>query len=113
PPYDDPKHPNVQGRVLAVTETAPLAGLDPGQYLVSPAGAVTARIVENFPATLKAPPGQISKTVETIQGPQAKSDSNAYRVWQKTDSTNGLAGRYLVDASGTPVYLVDPGINGA
>jgi uncharacterized oligopeptide transporter (OPT) family protein len=113
PPYNDPKHPNVQGRILAVTETAPLAGLEPGQYLVSPAGAVTARVVENFPATLKAPPGQISKTTETIQGPQAKSDSKAYHIWQKTDSTNGLAGRYLVDDAGTPVYLVDPGINGA
>jgi putative OPT family oligopeptide transporter len=34
-------------------------------------------------------------------------------VWH-TDATGGLeAGKYLVDASGRPLYLVDPGINGS
>jgi len=33
-------------------------------------------------------------------------------VWQKTDTTGGPPGRYLVNAAGAPVYLVDPGING-
>src|SRR5205085_8278507 len=45
-------------------------------------------------------------------GPQAEADSNSYRVWQKTDSTGGPAGKYLVNDQGAPVYLVDPGING-
>jgi uncharacterized oligopeptide transporter (OPT) family protein len=35
------------------------------------------------------------------------------KVWQKTDTTDGPPGRYLVDDSGAAVYLVDPGINGA
>ena len=33
-------------------------------------------------------------------------------VWHKQSIDDGPAGKYLVDASGTPVYLVDPGING-
>jgi putative OPT family oligopeptide transporter len=36
-----------------------------------------------------------------------------YLVWH-TDAAHGLeAGKYLVDASGRPLYLVDPGINGS
>jgi hypothetical protein len=36
----------------------------------------------------------------------------SYRVWHKTDRAGGPAGKYLVDADGRAVYLVDPGING-
>ncbi len=49
---------------------------------------------------------------EQLQGPQRRDDSNTYKVWQKTDAAGGPAGRYLVDAQGRAVYLVDPGING-
>ncbi len=49
---------------------------------------------------------------EAIKGPQAEQDSRTFLVWQKTDDVGGPAGRYLVTAQGTPVYLVDPGING-
>jgi putative OPT family oligopeptide transporter len=47
-----------------------------------------------------------------LQGPQAASDHNTYRVWQKTDTAGGPAGKYLVGADGKVAYLVDPGING-
>ena len=50
---------------------------------------------------------------ERLRGSQAQEDPRAYRIWQKTDSAGGPAGRYLVDDSGTAVWLVDPGINGA
>jgi putative OPT family oligopeptide transporter len=49
---------------------------------------------------------------EQIKGPQHREDPGVYRVWQKTDEIGGPAGRYLVNAQGAPVYLVDPGING-
>jgi putative OPT family oligopeptide transporter len=49
---------------------------------------------------------------ERLQGPQAEADPKTYKVWFKTDDVGGPAGRYLVDARGVPVYLVDPGING-
>jgi putative OPT family oligopeptide transporter len=47
-----------------------------------------------------------------LHGPQAASDGNTYKVWQKTDSVGGPAGKYLVAADGKLAYLVDPGING-
>jgi putative OPT family oligopeptide transporter len=47
-----------------------------------------------------------------VEGPQAASDPNTYAVWQKPDAAGGPAGKYLVRADGTPVWLVDPGING-
>ena len=49
---------------------------------------------------------------EGLRGPQASSDAATYAVYQKTDDVGGPAGRYLVNAQGAPVYLVDPGING-
>ena len=51
------------------------------------------------------------KDREPIKGPQASSDSNSYLVWHYTDN-NGETKKYLVNDQGTPVYLVDPGING-
>jgi hypothetical protein len=64
----------------------------------------TLREVENFPATLHVDPATLTVT-ETYDGQQ-------YRVWYKQSIDDGPIGKYLVDASGTPVYLVDPGING-
>ncbi|MGX9219132.1 OPT family oligopeptide transporter [Massilia varians] len=55
-----------------------------------------------------------SKLTETAQlhGPQAAGDANTYKVWQKTDTAGGPAGKYLVAGDGSLAYLVDPGING-
>jgi putative OPT family oligopeptide transporter len=47
-----------------------------------------------------------------LQGPQAAADKATYKVWQKTDTVNGPAGKYLVRNDGSLAYLVDPGING-
>jgi putative OPT family oligopeptide transporter len=54
---------------------------------------------------------KLSATAQ-LQGPQAASDSHTYKVWQKTDSVGGPAGKYLVADDGKLAYLVDPGING-
>jgi putative OPT family oligopeptide transporter len=48
----------------------------------------------------------------TLQGPQADADKTTYKVWHKTDTIGGPAGKYFVDNAGKAVYLVDPGING-
>lgn len=55
-----------------------------------------------------------SRLTETAQlhGPQAASDGKTYKVWQKTDTNGGPAGKYLVAEDGKLAYLVDPGING-
>lgn len=88
-----------------------IPGMDPGNYLVDDSGKIQYRLEENFPSDLKASPGELGRT-ESLTGPQVASDNKAYRVWQKTSSENGPAGKYLVDDQGNPVYLVDPGING-
>jgi putative OPT family oligopeptide transporter len=86
-------------------------GLAAGEYLVDAAGRLAWMVSRNFPAGLRANPAQLGGQ-EKLQGPQARQDGAAYRVWQKTDEAGGPPGRYLVDAAGIPVYLVDPGING-
>lgn len=47
-----------------------------------------------------------------LDGPQAASDSAAYKVWQKPDAQGGPEGKYLVAPDGKAVWYVDPGING-
>jgi uncharacterized oligopeptide transporter (OPT) family protein len=62
------------------------------------------RSVENFPSTLRVDPSSLTAR-ETHQG-------TSFLVWQKQSVDDGPPGKYLVDDSGAPVYLVDPGING-
>ena len=70
-------------------------------------------VAEGYAPDLHAPPAVLATLAqEKVKGPQAREDAGSYRVWQKTDEAGGPAGRYLVDERGTPVYLVDPGING-
>ena len=59
---------------------------------------------ENFPAQLRVDPSTLTDR-ETYLGA-------SYLVWHKQTTDDGPAGKYLVDPSGTPVFLVDPGING-
>jgi putative OPT family oligopeptide transporter len=61
----------------------------------------------------RVPAGVVaSLPIDHVKGPQARADAATYRVWQKTDTVGGPPGRYLVDGTGAPRYLVDPGING-
>ena len=48
----------------------------------------------------------------TLQGPQAETDKNTYKVWRKSGTVGGPEGKYLVADDGKLAYLVDPGING-
>ncbi|MCL4176844.1 MAG: oligopeptide transporter, OPT family [Verrucomicrobia bacterium] len=47
-----------------------------------------------------------------LHGSMAQVDPGVYRVWHKTTTADGPAGKYLVDDTGAAVWLVDPGING-
>jgi hypothetical protein len=60
--------------------------------------------VENWPAAMRADMSAVNEH-ETYEG-------QSYGVWHKPTSEGGPAAKYLVDASGTPKVLVDPGING-
>ena len=76
----------------------------------------------NDAATVYVPVAQVAPGLTTnaatltetasLQGPQAAADSGTYRVWHKTDVVGGPAGKYLVNDTGSAVWLVDPGING-
>jgi putative OPT family oligopeptide transporter len=85
---------------------------DTGEYLVDGTGKIAYKIERNFPTDLRVDdPAQLGRS-EKLTGPQAASDQNSYRVWQRLDPTGGPAQRYLVNEQGRAVYLVDPGING-
>jgi putative OPT family oligopeptide transporter len=64
-----------------------------------------------LPAAMHVDPHTL-ETHEKLTGPQAASDAKDYLVWNNTDESLGPSGRYLVDETGAPKYLVDPGING-
>jgi uncharacterized oligopeptide transporter (OPT) family protein len=109
-----PGPPGPQGSAgwLAVPGGASaVAGLQPGDYLVDDGGHVAWRVQHNFADGLRARPREVGQE-EALQGPQARQDPAKYHVWQKADDAGGPQGRYLVDAAGAAVYLVDPGING-
>jgi putative OPT family oligopeptide transporter len=91
--------------------TPKVSGLDPGEYLVNRDGKIVYKIERTFPSDLRADPAQLGAT-EKLTGPQAATDQNSYRIWQKLDPSGGPAQRYLTDDQGKVVYLVDPGING-
>jgi hypothetical protein len=114
PLYAESTNPPAAGsyRVLDTLSGQAPAGLEPGRYLVDQSGKVSFKIDHNFPADLRADMSQVQPALEQLKGVQASTDSNSYYAWHKVDDTGGPAGRYLVDASGVPIYLEDPGING-
>ena len=64
-------------------------------------------------ANFKVDPAQLQTLkMETLQGPQGTQDTKAYRAYHMTGEEGGNSVKYLVDDSGTPVYLADPAING-
>jgi len=64
-------------------------------------------------SALVAPAQQISAHRETMVGPnRIAGDTTSYRVWHQPDPAGGAARKFLVDDSGRPAWLVDPGING-
>ncbi|MHB0968206.1 MAG: OPT family oligopeptide transporter [Thermoanaerobaculia bacterium] len=82
-----------------------------GPILLSLNDAATVYVPLKNP-TFRAPAGEINSKLEKITGPQADSDTREYHVWHKVDENVSPAGKYYVLADGTPVYRVDPGING-
>ena len=116
PAFDEKVKPPAPGEYRLLKNqpndsTPKVSGLDPGEYLVNSDGKIVYKIERNFPGDLRADPAQLGKA-EMLTGPQAATDQNSYRVWQKLDPSGGPAQRYLADDQGKVVYLVDPGING-
>jgi len=70
-----------------------------------------AKVYVPVTTALSTDPSTLKKTAQLV-GPQARTDTNTYRVWHKQDAAGGAAQQYLVNDAGQAVYLVDPGING-
>ncbi|QHT69743.1 oligopeptide transporter, OPT family [Rhodocytophaga rosea] len=70
-----------------------------------------------FATEFRIPSGQLLQEDGQLKTEQvtdkALNDNTAYYIWHNTDVNQGETGRYLVNEQGKPVYLVDPGINGA
>jgi uncharacterized oligopeptide transporter (OPT) family protein len=117
PAYTASVHPPKAGdyRLFSYQPGGALAvpGLDPGEYLVDAgSGKIAYKVSHNFPETLRVADRSQLGATEKLDGPQGLEDKASYQVWQKQEDANGPAARYLVNAAGVPVYLVDPGING-
>jgi putative OPT family oligopeptide transporter len=85
--------------------------LGPVLLKLNDAATVYVPVADVAPAGLHTDASRLQKQ-ESLRGPQSRDDAASYWVWQKTDEAGGPAGRYLVKADGTAVWLVDPGING-
>jgi hypothetical protein len=114
PAYTETAKPASGGNFrLLKNEAGPnaVAGLEPGEYLVNDSGKVSHKVERNFPTTLRAELADLGPA-EKVKGGLTVPDNNEYRTWHKISEKDGPPGKYLVDAQGTPVYYVDPGING-
>jgi putative OPT family oligopeptide transporter len=104
---------------IAILTGALASALVLGPILISLNNASTVYVPvaqATFPAGFRVPAGQLVQDNGEPKQEQVKDatlqDAATYYVWHNTDAANGEAGRYLVNNDGTPVYLVDPGING-
>jgi putative OPT family oligopeptide transporter len=87
--------------------------LGPILLKLNDAATVYVPIAKVVPAGLHTDVAKLPAVREAISGVQARDDTRAYHVWQKSDDIGGPQGKYLVDDAGNAVWLVDPGINGA
>ena len=103
--------PKYQQIAILFGSLASAVALGPILLQLNNANTVYVPAAQVAPAGLRTDPSQLIRQ-ERLVGPQARDDAKLYYVWQKTDPSGGAAEKYLVDASGRAVWLVDPGING-
>jgi putative OPT family oligopeptide transporter len=105
--------PKLQQYAILVGAFASALALGPILLKLNEAATVYVPVAQVAPG-LKADLSQLDAEVgkQTLVGPQARDDQGSYRVWHKTDTAGGPAGKYFVNDQGDAVWLVDPGING-
>lgn len=104
--------PRLQQISILVGALASALILGPILLKLNDTATVYVPIAQVAPAGLSVDVAKLPTETQTLTGPQAKDDGNRYRVWHKTDTDKGPAGKYFVNEQGQAVYLVDPGING-
>ena len=102
--------PRLQQYAILAGALASALILGPILLQLNEAGTVYVPAAQVAPG-LKVDASRLTSTAQ-LHGPQARTDSHTYKVWQKTDTAGGPAGKYLVADDGSLAYLVDPGING-
>lgn len=113
--------PKYQQIAILIGALASAIALGPILLAMNQSGSVYVPVAQtkdfSFPAGFHFGPDQFVKSGdqpkrETLKGAQAGLDTREYYIVHKTTTEHGPAGRYLVDQTGVPVYLADPGING-
>lgn len=100
--------PRAQQIAIMVGALASALALGPVLLALNQAGTILVPVMQAGPAAAALP--HLSP-VELIALPKEKANGAEYSVWRYADKA-GTPQRYLVDAAGTPAFLVDPGING-
>ncbi|MBW7894842.1 MAG: oligopeptide transporter, OPT family [Opitutaceae bacterium] len=103
--------PRLQQIAIMIGALASAMILGPILLVLNDNATVYVPAAQVAPAGLHTEVSELSRR-EAIKGPQASADGREFLVWHKTDPNGGPAGKYLVDETGTAVWLVDPGING-
>ncbi|MEY4760323.1 MAG: hypothetical protein RLZZ200_179 [Pseudomonadota bacterium] len=104
--------PRVQQVSILVGAFASALCMGPILLKLNDTATVYVPVAEVAPAGLSVDIATLDPRRETLRGPQAAGDATAYRVWHRTEVGGAPAGKYLVDDTGSAVWLVDPGING-
>jgi putative OPT family oligopeptide transporter len=102
--------PRYQQIAILLGSFASAVALGPILLKLNDAATVYVPAAQVAPAGLRADVSALSQR-EGLTGPQARGDSRSYLVWHTADAA-GAAEKFLVDDSGKPVWLVDPGVNG-
>lgn len=103
--------PKYQQLAILFGSLASAIVLGPILLRLNDTGTVYVKPQQPAAVVLQADTSKLSER-ESLKGPQAREDGGSYLVWHHTDE-NGDSKKYLVNDQGVPVYLVDPGINGA
>ena len=103
--------PRYQQIAILLGAFASALALGPVLLRLNAAATVYVPAAQVAPGGLRTDPSRLTQR-ERLAGPQARDDGAEYLVWHRDDPAGGTAEKYLVDASGRAVWLVDPGING-
>ena len=102
--------PRAQQIAILLGSFASAVALGPVLLKLNEAATVYVPAAQVAPAGLRADVSRLAVR-EALSGPQARADHGTYLVWHTADAS-GAAEKFLVDDSGRPVWLVDPGVNG-
>ncbi len=104
--------PRFQQIAILIGATASALVLGPVLLTLNQASTVYVPAAETTGApTVQLPNPEVTRR-ESLGGHQKEAGGREYWVYHQVDAAGGMARKFLLDDSGKPVWLVDPGING-